>query len=71
MRLNGNQISALYQLYMEDKYFHFDLLGTDVLDKRIVCIKAWNFDYTALKQVTVDENGTVISLDGKLIHERT
>jgi hypothetical protein len=62
MRLNGNQIDALAQLRgagEEGDYFHFDILGTDPLDKRVVRVKAWTFLYGFNKEVDIDENGTL------------
>lgn len=48
---------VLDQLIEED-YFHFDIL-TDPLDSRVIRVKAWSFDYSRVKIMDIDQNGTV------------
>jgi hypothetical protein len=57
MRLNGNQIEALEALRLED-FFHFDI-EEDALDRRVARVKAWDFHFEELREVEIDENGTV------------
>lgn len=59
MRLNGNQIDALSNLREDEDLFHFDIKGTDPLDKRVVIVSAFDFEYSKNKVVKINENGTV------------
>lgn len=59
MRLNANQLRALFEIMEEGDFFHIDLAGCDPLDRRLLHISLWSFDYDRNRFVAVDENGTV------------
>jgi hypothetical protein len=59
MRLNGNQIDSLNVMFNDENMWHFDILGADPLDNRVVKVSAWDFEYTKNKRVSIDENGTI------------